>query len=483
MKAKYLKELIIPDNLIGDQKLENLLIRKIVYDSRKAEKMSLFVAVKGYSTDGHQFLHEAEQNGAIAAIVEKKSDHIKIPQYVVQDSRKALAQVAAKFYHPELERIRLFGITGTNGKTTTSFLVRSMLNTAGLTSGLIGTIHYDIGGNQVKAWNTTPESVDLFTMIYDMYLKGQKGCVLEASSHGLALHRLDFLKFDIAIFTNLSQDHLDFHQGFEDYFQAKKILFSLLKPGGQAIINADNKYGRRLFDELENEIIDFGFNPNAIISVLKWKSNLGGLDITFQTPQGHLDIFSPLIGKFNIENILATVATGIAMNFDLDTIKHGIESVSSVPGRLEPVSGTRELNIFVDYSHTPDALQKALQVLGEITNGTLWVVFGCGGDRDKLKRPIMGNIAEKFADRVIITSDNPRSEPPQKIIEDILQGIKNRKRVKAEVDRRKAIQLAVQSASQGDTILIAGKGHEDYQEIMGVKYPFDDREVIREVTQ
>ncbi len=483
MKAKYLKELIDPNLLTGLQEPGDLLIRKVVYDSRKVEEMSLFVAIKGYSADGHHFLGAAEDKGAVAAIVEEKNAQVKIPQFIVADTRKALSQIAVKFYQPEIEKIRLVGITGTNGKTTTSFLVRSILNTAGLSSGLIGTIHYDIGGNLTKAWNTTPESVDLFTMIYDMFLKGQKGCVLEASSHGLALHRLDCLHFETAIFTNLSQDHLDFHQSFEDYFQAKKILFSLLKPSGRAIINADDNYGKRLLDELDNEIIDFGFNANATISVSKWKSSLSGLDITLQTPQGQVGIVSPLIGRFNVENILAAVAAGIAMNFDLDTIKRGIENVSSIPGRLEPVSAPRDLTILVDYSHTPDALQKALHVLNEITNGTLWVVFGCGGDRDKLKRPLMGNIAEKFADKVIVTSDNPRSEPPQEIINDILQGITNKDLVMIEADRRNAIHSALLNAATGDTILIAGKGHEDYQEIMGVKHPFDDRQVVRELAQ
>jgi UDP-N-acetylmuramoyl-L-alanyl-D-glutamate--2,6-diaminopimelate ligase len=375
------------------------------------------------------------------------------------------------------------GITGTNGKTTTSFLIRSILNAARFYSGLIGTIHYDIGGELIQAWNTTPESVDIFRMMYHMYQQKQRGCVLEASSHGLALHRLDGINFQIAVFTNLSQDHLDFHSNFEDYYQAKKSLFTHLKPEGTAIINSDDPYGQRMLSEIQSKSIDFSVSGKATVAVTHWESSLNGVTLLAQTPKGKINITSPLIGKFNIENISAAISAGIALDIDIVTIKRGIESVSRVPGRLEPVPVNIDKTIIVDYSHTPDALEKALHVLSEITDQKLWVVFGCGGDRDKKKRPMMGKIASQIADKVIVTSDNPRSEAPESIIDEILAGINGRQKPEVEVNRRKAIQLALKKASAGDTILVAGKGHENYQEINGIKYPFDDRQVIKESLQ
>ena len=483
MKSKYLNELVDTSLLVKQQTIEKLLINKVVYDSRKVEEMSLFVAIQGYSTDGHNYLKNVLDNGAVAAIVEKENSEVNIPQYLVKDSRMALASIASEFYRPEIDSMSVVGITGTNGKTTTSFLIRSILNAARLYSGLIGTIHYDIGGELIQAWNTTPESVDLFQMMYDMYQQDQRGCVLEASSHGLALHRLDGIKFEIAVFTNLSQDHLDFHADFEDYYQAKKSLFSHLKPEGSAIINSDDPYGQRLLGEIQSKFIDFSISGKAAVTATHWVSSLSGVTFLAQTSRGKINITSPLIGKFNIENILAAISAGIAFDIDLATIKRGIESVYRVPGRLEPVPVNIDKTVIVDYSHTPDALEKALHVLAEMTDRNLWVVFGCGGDRDKKKRPLMGKIAVQIADRVIISSDNPRSESPESIIDEILGGINDHQKVEVEVNRRKAIQLALKNASAGDTILVAGKGHENYQEINGIKYPFDDRQVIKELVQ
>ena len=483
MKSKYLNEILDPGLLVKNQSIEKLLIHKVVYDSRKVEEGSLFVAIEGFSTDGHNYLKDVPDNGAVAAIVEKQNSEIKIPQYLVKDSRVALASIASAFYRPELDTIRVVGITGTNGKTTTSFLIRSILNEARIYSGLIGTIHYDIGGELIQAWNTTPESVDIIQMMYDMYKHDQQGCVLEASSHGLALHRLDGLKFEVAVFTNLSQDHMDFHADFEDYYQAKKSLFSLLKPDGTAIINSGDPYGQRLLSELQLKSLDFNTSGNAKVTATRWDSSIDGVTLLAQTPKGQINIISPLIGKFNIENILAAISTALALDIDLVTIKRGIERVSRVQGRLEPVPVNIDKNVIVDYAHTPDALEKALNVLADMTEQNLWVVFGCGGDRDKMKRPLMGKIAVKIADRVILTSDNPRSESPESIIDDILSGIKDREKVEVEANRRKAIQLVLKHASSGDTILVAGKGHENYQEIDGIKYPFDDRQVVKESVQ
>jgi len=482
MKVKFLQEILHGIDAREIPKIENIHVKKIVYDSRKVEESSLFVAIKGFTTDGHRYLMQAEKSGAVAVVVEEKNSRLHIPQIVVDNSRFALARIAANYYTPEIDKIRLVGITGTNGKTTTSYLVRSIMDQAGLKSGLIGTIAYDVGGNHIKAWNTTPESIDLFGMLYDMYHRGQKGCVLEVSSHALELNRVDFLNFEVAVFTNLTQDHLDFHKDLTEYFNAKKKLFKHLNSTGRAVINIEDPYGRKLLPECQQDVMTFGFSDEAKVKAQDWKNSFAGLQVEIITPLGQFTVYSKLIGRFNIENILTAVASGLALNFDLKTIKQGIEKVKIIPGRLEVIKIKDAKTVVVDYAHTPDALHKALTVLRDLTSQDLWVVFGCGGDRDTAKRPIMGKIAYDFADHVIITSDNPRSEPAQNIADMIIQGISHSNQIHVELDRRKAIAHAIKRSKPGDTILVAGKGHEDYQEIKGVKYPFDDREVVKEIS-
>jgi UDP-N-acetylmuramoyl-L-alanyl-D-glutamate--2,6-diaminopimelate ligase len=481
MKVKYLGEILQNVQMYEFPNIKDMRIKRIEFDSRKVETDSLFVAIRGFTSDGHAYLSEAEKRGAVAVVVEQKSDSIALPQIVVKDSRKELARMAANFYNPELSKMRLIGITGTNGKTTTSYLIRSVMESAGIKSGLVGTIAYDVAGQWIKAWNTTPESVDIFKMLYEMYNSGRKGCVLEVSSHALALNRVDFLNFEIGVFTNLTQDHLDFHKNFENYFNTKKKLFDHVNQGGRAVINQDDNYGRRLLKDVKQDIFTFGTTSTATVQAIEWESTIDGLRLKIDTPVGQIDINSSLIGQFNVENILASVATGLALNFDINTIKKGVELIRMVPGRLETVRIDGSRTVVVDYSHTPDSLQKALKVLREITNNTLWVVFGCGGDRDTSKRPIMGKIAEDYADKLVLTSDNPRSEKPQSITEMIIQGIANVENIHIELNRRNAIQYALEHSEPGDTILIAGKGHEDYQEINGTKYPFDDRKVVEEI--
>ena len=481
MKTKPLSEIIAP--VIGKEieEYKRIMIRNVTYDSRKVTDSSLFIAIKGFKVDGHSFLDTAEKNGAVAAVVENRIESINIPQIIVEDSRVAMAQIVKEFYSPELSQLRTVGITGTNGKTTTTYLVKSALDYAGLSSGLIGTIEYNVAGEKIASWNTTPESSDLLDMMYVMYSKGQKGCVMEVSSHGLSLNRVDGIDFEVAVFTNLSQDHLDFHNDFEDYYSAKRRLFSLLKPNGVAVVNFDDEYGKRLINEVTQECITFGLDSQSQVYAKKWRSNLAGLIIDITTPLGDLEINSPLIGQFNVENILAAVAVGLAFNFDLKTIKKGIEKVDRIPGRLEPVKLQDNRVAVVDYSHTPDALKKALVELNKINKNKLWVVFGCGGDRDKAKRPLMGKIAEDYATKVVVTSDNPRSENPDDIIDDILQGISIKENVTVEEDRKEAIKFALSNSESNDIILIAGKGHETYQEINGVKHPFDDRLIIEDL--
>jgi len=481
MKTKPLSKIVAP--LLGEniENYKRILINNITYDSRKVSNGSLFVAIKGFKVDGHSFLETAEKNGALAAVVEKKVESLKIPQIVVEDCRADMAKIVKEFYDPDLSQLRTVGITGTNGKTTTTYLVKSVLENAGLSSGLIGTIEYDIAGEKINSWNTTPESSDLLEMMYTMYSKGQKGCVMEVSSHGLSLNRVDGIDFEVAVFTNLSQDHLDFHNDFEDYFAAKCKLFELLKPDGMAVINNNDEYGKRLINNISREYLTFGLDSQSQVYVRKWSSNLSGLTIDISTPVGELEINSPLLGQFNVENILAAVGVGLAFKFDLKTIKKGIEKVDRIPGRLEIVKLKNNRVAVIDYSHTPDALKKALIELNKINKNNLWVVFGCGGDRDKAKRPIMGKIAEDYATKVIVTSDNPRSEDPDTIIEDILEGIAQQDSIKVEPDRKAAINLALISSESNDIILVAGKGHEAYQEINGIKHPFDDCQIIKDL--
>jgi UDP-N-acetylmuramoyl-L-alanyl-D-glutamate--2,6-diaminopimelate ligase len=483
MQIKYLNDLI-PVGVTKDyDQLNALPIKRIVYDSRKVAKDSLFVAIRGFKTDGHKYLKEAESKGAVAAVVEIKNKQVQIPQIVVKNSRHVLAEIAARFYSPILSRLQLVGITGTNGKTTTSFLVQAILNAAGIECGLVGTIVYNLGDKLVKAWNTTPESVDLYEMLYSMYNNGMRGCALEVSSHALALNRIDSLELEVGVFINLTQDHLDFHKNFEEYFLAKKKLFTHLRPTGQAVVNMDDAYGRKIISSLHNDVRTFGFTDKADVHPHDWKSTLEGLKINFATPNGMININSTLIGKFNVENIMAAIAAGLSLNFDLETIKIGVENLKSVPGRLETIKFTNNRTVIIDYAHTPDALEKALKVLHPQTSNKLWVVFGCGGDRDKQKRSLMGKIAQDYSDHVIITTDNPRNESPEDIISDILKGITKRNDIYVKIDRRQAIEFALKNSLNGDAIIIAGKGHEDYQEIKGIKYPFKDRSVIEEYVQ
>jgi UDP-N-acetylmuramoyl-L-alanyl-D-glutamate--2,6-diaminopimelate ligase len=481
MKWKSLDQILENVNIVQKHNYSNIQVNKITHNSHDITGDSLFVAIRGYATDGHKYVKEAQKKGAVAAIVEEVVSDTGIPQIEVKDSRDALAQATVNFYQPELNQMRLIGITGTNGKTTTSFLIKSIMESAGIRCGLIGTIYYQVGVDQKKAWNTTPESADLCRMFYEMYQNGQRGCVLEVSSHALALRRVNYLEFEAAVFTNLTQDHLDFHQNMDEYYSSKKRLFSLLKENGTAIINFDNEYGQKLMSELRGNKCSFGSKGSGFVLAKTWQSSIDGLQIDVSIGDELVTLNSALIGEFNVENILAAISTGVALGIDINTIKTGIEKVTNIPGRLESIALQNGVTAVVDYSHTPDALEKALKVLRKLTKNKLWVVFGCGGDRDKAKRPIMGKIALTLADQIIITSDNPRSEDPEMIISDIRSGIKERGDIKVEVDRRKAIQQALSGAGSGDTILIAGKGHEDYQEIKGVKYPFDDRLIVREL--
>ncbi len=482
-RKKKLNELFKGTGETPQEAVAGLTVNGVQFDSRRVQPGNLFVAVRGFITDGHDYLPMAQDRGAAAAVVEKKSDKIQIPQIKVRNSRKTLAYLAANFYRPEIDRLTLVGITGTNGKTTTSYLAQAILNEAGLPSGLLGTIQYQIGQKKVNAWNTTPESVDVASMLFELVNQDFKACVLEVSSHALALNRVNGLRFNVGVFTNLTRDHLDFHKTFDDYFESKMHLFDLLAKDGTAVINIDDEFGKKAVDRVEQTVLTFGRNPQADVYPVRETVSLQGIEMECATPFGHVDIHSKLTGDFNVQNILAAVCIGLALHISLKEIRRGIAKMERVPGRLESYEVKPGVRAVIDYAHTPDSLEKALKTLRSMTSGRLIVVFGAGGDRDHGKRPLMGSVAEEWADIVFVTSDNPRSEDPKKIIDDILQGMKYEKKRQVIVDRKQAIFSAVQQAEAGDVILVAGKGHETYQIVKGRKLDFDEVAILREAAK
>jgi UDP-N-acetylmuramoyl-L-alanyl-D-glutamate--2,6-diaminopimelate ligase len=483
MRSKLLTELVSGINTLGGEIQARLNISEVVSDSRKIRPGALFVAVRGFKSDGHRFLEKAAAAGAVAAVVEQVNPNLSIPQIQVPNARLALACLTYNFYLPEIAAVEVTGITGTNGKTTTSYLVRAIIEASGTVCGLIGTIAHYFGTERIDAQNTTPEATDICAMISVMAQEGQKACVMEVSSHALSLHRVAGLKYRAAVFTNLSRDHMDFYKDEDDYFLAKAQLFNQLLPDGKAVINIDDAYGRRLLQQISNETITFGFSEKAAVRALEWKLDLPHMQVKLQTPEGSLNIKSSLISEFNVQNIMASVATGLALGISTDFIKKGIENVTQVSGRLETYELTPGVLGVIDYAHTPDALQKALQALRPLTAKNLIVLFGCGGDRDRGKRPQMGKIAEELGDRVIVTTDNPRAEDARRIMDDIVAGMSRAEKRSEIVDRREAIQAAVKMARPGDVILVAGKGHESYQEINGVKYDFNEAAILLEAAK
>jgi len=480
MRQKLIQQLF--DNIPADipAAARKLSVSRIEYDSRKVANGTLFVAVPGFAADGHDFVMAAERQGAVAAVVERIVSGVTIPQIVVPESRTALAGLAYNFFSPEIGEVKLLGITGTNGKTTSAFLLRSVLQAAGRPCGLIGTVHYEFAGKRLPAPNTTPEAADICRMLFEMHQKDHRHCVLEVSSHALSLKRVEALSFKVALFTNLSRDHMDFYHSEEEYFAAKAHLFDLLEANGTAVLNVDDMYGIRLNETIMAPKVTFGLSDTADVHALTWKVQLSGIELQVQTPAGVIDMHSPLTGFFNVYNILGVVAAAYAMGIPAQAIRKGIGDLQSVPGRMQSFKLKNGATVVIDYAHTPDALQKALQTLRNVTEKRLIVLFGAGGDRDHGKRPLMGQAAAQLADWSVVTSDNPRSEEPQAIIQDIIAGMQETRNWQIIVDRREAIFEAVRMLQPGDVLLIAGKGHEDYQVIQGKKYAFDEVKMVRE---
>jgi len=463
-------------------------VHGLTADSRKVERGDCFVAVPGFKQDARRFIPDAIARGAGLVVTEGDAvPGVRVPQVLVPATRPALAQLAAAYHGHPSRALTLVGITGTNGKTTTSYLVDALLRGHGPT-GILGTIQYVVGDEVRPAGQTTPEALDIQAMLATMRERGVTGVAMEVSSHALALSRVDGLAFDAAVFTNLTQDHLDFHQTLEAYGQAKRRLFELLaaspKRRRTAVVNGDDPWGARMVAGLPLEVLTFGLGAANRVRPTTWSSSLDGIRMRVETPRGAADVASPLIGEHNVMNLLGAVGVGIALGLEPAAVARALGGVSAVPGRFEQVSAGQPFLVVVDYAHTPDALERVLATARKITAGRLGVVFGCGGDRDRTKRPIMGEIAARLADRVWITSDNPRSEPPPSIIEEIAVGVRRvwaaPERYAMVADRRAAIFAALSWATSGDAIVIAGKGHEAYQIIGPDVLPFDDREVARQ---
>lgn len=456
-------------------------VRDLAYEDRAVKPGSLFFCVPGLTRDGHDFAAAAVSRGAVALVLQRPLN-LGVPEIVVESVREEMARAAAAFNGDPTAALQVVGVTGTNGKTTTAFLVRALLEGAGRRCALLGTVKSVIGGVEHPVVRTTAEAIELQHDFRAMLDAGDEACAMEVSSHALALHRTDAIHYAAAIFTNLSRDHLDFHPTMEAYFDAKRRLFAAEPEPGVAIVNVDDPYGARLAAELRSPVT-FALERNASFRALRVEASLNGTRFELQTPDGAIGLRSPLRGRFNVYNVLGALAAARALGVELQSAAATLRSAGHVPGRLEPVEEGQGFAVLVDYAHTPDSLQNVLLTARALTGARVHVVFGCGGDRDRGKRALMGEIAARLADGVIVTSDNPRSEDPEAIIREILAGAAGAggEEVAWLVDRRAAIEQAIAQAGPGDVVLIAGKGHEQGQEHAdGHKVPFDDVTVARE---
>ncbi len=462
----------------------------VAYDSRRVQPGDAFVALRGLKDDGARFAAQAVAAGAVCVIAESAAPGTaddgasSVPWHIVDDARVALALAAGRFYGEPSQELLLVGITGTNGKTTTSHVLASIFEAAGVPCGLMGTVTYRIAGHDEPATRTTPEAPDLQSLLRRMVTAGAGACVMEVSSHALALKRTHGLRFAACGFTNLTRDHLDFHGSMEAYFDAKKGLFTHLSPGTPAVVNVDDPWGATLVGT-GGRSVTYAVDGPADVRPLDVRQSLSGLTFQAVTPQGTLQVRSRLVGRTNLYNLLCAIGLASELGLPGSAIERGIGALDGVPGRFELVStGSDEVSVVVDYAHTDDALRNLLETARSLTNGRVITVFGCGGDRDRSKRPLMGLVATRLSDLTIVTSDNPRGEDPARIAEEILLGTAGAPRggdVRTELDRRAAIEMAITAARAGDLVLIAGKGHEKTQELGGVTTPFDDVVVAREM--
>jgi len=481
--------------VVGSQAIDAAALARpakaVTYDSRRVGAGSVFVALRGLVADGNAFVPQAASRGAIAVVSEAEPRRdVEVPWVRVTDARAALASIADVFFGQPSRGMTVVGITGTNGKTTTAYLVSEIFQQAGINSGLVGTIVYRIGDEDRLALRTTPEASDTQQLLREMVDRGCGACVLEVSSHALALKRVDGIRFRAGVFTNLTRDHLDFHGDMDAYFGSKRRLFEMLPGDGVAVINVDDPRGRSLLDT-SRRVVTYAIDRPADVTPGRLSFSLHGLEFEARTPCGPIGVRSRLVGRPNVYNILAATATAVALELPVRAIERAFAALKGVPGRFEIVSREADdITVFVDYAHTDDALKNLLETARPLAPKRLITVFGCGGDRDRAKRPLMGAVVARLSDVVIVTSDNPRSEEPERIVEDIMRGIQpaaerdrpaNRGRSHLKiVDRRQAIERAIKIAEPGDMVLIAGKGHERTQVIGERVLPFDDAAVARE---
>jgi len=475
-------------------------ISGLAYDSRAVAPGELFFCVSGFRSDGHDFAAQAVARGAAAIVAERALD-LGVPELLVESVRGAMGPIAARFFGDPTAELRVVGVTGTNGKTTTAYLVRALLEATGQQCGLLGTVKSIVGGEERGVIRTTPEGIDLQRDFRAMLDGGDRACAMEVSSHALELRRTDAIRFAAAVFTNISRDHLDFHDTMEDYFQAKRQLFAAQQaqresssvsrrtpaPPGVSVVNTGDPYGQRLAAEFEHAL-SFAVDRPADYSATEVRCDFDGCAFTLHTPAGRREVALPMPGRFNVANALAALAAVHALGGDLDVLVGALEQGVRVPGRFEPVEEGQDFAVLVDYAHTPDSLENVLGAArelaceGPLASGRLVCVFGAGGDRDRGKRPLMGDVAARLADEVMVTSDNPRSEDPEQIIAEIMAGVRGgAAHVRSMPDRASAIKQAIAGARSGDVVVIAGKGHEQGQEFAGGrKLPFDDVAVARE---
>jgi len=466
-------------NITGNLDID---ITNIQYDSRKVTQGTLFICVKGFNVDGHEFIQKAIEQGAKAFLVQ---EDIQMEGYTfvkVEDTRKSMAKVATNFYENPSSKMDVIGVTGTNGKTSITTFLSEILSSENKKVGLVGTIKIFDGEKEVESNSTTPESIDLQRYFSDMVNNNCDYCAMEVSSHSLVLNRVEDTQFKIGLFTNLTPDHLDFHKDLEDYREAKEKLF--YKTTVANIINIDDNGGAKIYQNIKNlktPAYTYGIDNEADFRASNIKIDARGVSYTLKTPTYEEEIFVPVPGKFTVYNTLAVIAACYMLNIPKDVIIDGLKNTGGVAGRFETITNDKGISVIVDYAHTPDALENILNTAKEFSKGNIITVFGCGGDRDTTKRPLMGNIAQKLSDIAIVTSDNPRTEEPKAIIEDILKGLDtNKENYKVVIDRKEAIERAIEMAKKDDIVIIAGKGHENYQIIGKVKHHFDDKEIAQE---
>lgn len=473
----------------------DLEIHGIQYDSRKVQRGDLFVAIKGALADGHRFIDVAVSNGAQAVVIENDAVlpdsffmHAGVAKIVVGDTRRALAIISGNFFGHPARKLKLIGVTGTNGKTTTTYLIKQLLESSSPSLrgkiGMIGTIEYIVGEERLRATHTTPESLELNQLFVRMIENQCTHVVMEVSSHSLHQHRVYGLEFDAAVFTNLTQDHLDYHGTMNHYFTSKKILFDLLPASSWAVTNGDDAWGLKIIQDTKGSIMTYGLARGSHVQAKNVSLSIDSTKFVIEHQKENTEIQSRLVGRFNVYNILAACSVGIALGIPKPAIRRGVAELSSVPGRFEQVLSPKGWSAIIDYAHTPDALEKCLNTIHDVLpthrSSKIITVFGAGGDRDRTKRPLMGKVVDALSDVVIVTSDNPRTENPQAIMDDIRGGIRRKENLHTDADRRSAITKALSMAQQGDIVVIAGKGHEDYQVIGTTKHHFSDREVVDE---